>query len=266
MKATKSEAKGHSANYLSLVIEADSLSAADFRKAADAFTRLVEEVTKGVLGEDRCPPDAWKFTLEKGSFCYTATANTEVMPAKNARAVTSAITDGLESLNESPYGAFKFDNPQKAYKPIARIGNLSIARDKSTSIKMLRGTNKPTTTVTLSEDMSGNAKKAATAGIKDYYALGAVEGIVDVITLREPAGIRLSHIITKRNVDCIFSDEELKDKAKSLFGKRVEIEGLIIYSGDGYPKSIKVETIRKLPGPGESPDPSLVVGILKEAK
>ena len=250
---------------LSLVIETDSLSAADLRKAVDAFTRLVEEVTKGVLGEDKCPPDAWNFSMHRGSIGISASANEEVMPVDEADAVTGAIVEGLEAMEESPYTTYDFACPRKAFGPIARLCGLVGTKGDSKSVKVLRGADSATDAITLNGSMKDNAKRAASIGAKSYNALGAIDGIVDVLTIREPRGIRLSDRLTGNNVVCIISDEALRDKAESLYGKRVEVEGLITYDKNDYPTRMEVKTIRKLPGPGESPDPSRVVGIFRRA-
>ena len=250
---------------LSLVIETDSLSAADLRKAVDAFTRLVEEVTKGVLGEDKCPPDAWNFTIHKGSMAVTATANEDVMPVKDAGAVTGAIVEGLEAMEESPYTTYDFACPRKAFGPIARLCGLAGTKGDSKSVKVLRGADSTTDAITLNGSMKDNAKRAVNTESRGNTSYGSVEGIVDVLTLRKPPGIRLSEIATGDNVVCIITDDALRDEAESLYGKRVEVEGLVTYDDSGYPKKVEVETIEKLPGPGESPDPSRVVGIFRRA-
>ena len=110
---------------------------------------------------------------------------------------------GLESLNESPYAAFDFANRHKAFEPVARLCGLAGTKGDSKSVKVLRGADSATDAITLNGSMKDNAKRAVNTESRGNTSYGSVEGIVDVLTLRKPPGIRLSEIATGDNVVCI---------------------------------------------------------------
>ena len=99
---------------------------------------------------------------------------------------------------------------------------------------------------------------------KQYQDFGTVEGHLEAISAHGRYEVRIYEPVKSRSVTCHIGDDELLDEAVGFFRCRVEVEGEVQYSQDGWPVSIKAKKITKLPESEELPSYTEMKGILRE--
>lgn len=87
-----------------------------------------------------------------------------------------------------------------------------------------------------------NAEAAATV---QSTALGSVEGVLDVLSVRRAPEISLRDVATRRAVRGRV-DRELLERLKDNFGERVRVWGLLHRNSNGQPVRIQVEDFEKV--------------------
>ena len=94
-----------------------------------------------------------------------------------------------------------------------------------------------------------------------YEDLGTVEGALEAVSVHGQYEVRIYEPVWSRSIRCVVNEEFL-EVALSLFRRRVEVKGLIRYTKNGLPTSVKVEGITPLPDPSELPSYKELKGIL----
>ena len=111
--------------------------------------------------------------------------------------------------------------------------------------------------VTLSREIALNIEKIIGA---IYNSYGSVEGILNVIDLRDQPIFKITDLLTLETVECSFGREDL-DTAKDALEKRVYVYGLISSREDGKRVRISVDEIEIFPSEADLPSVSDVTGI-----
>lgn len=78
-----------------------------------------------------------------------------------------------------------------------------------------------------------------------FKATGALEGVLETLTVRKKINFKLHDPLTNYRTTCYISPEKL-DEAKAAFPHRVAVYGAIRYAKSGKPLSIDVQRIRRL--------------------
>ena len=95
----------------------------------------------------------------------------------------------------------------------------------------------------------------------DHEDTGTVEGVLDVVSVHNGYEFCVSEVLYGKTIKC-FVSESLLDKALRYFKKRVEVDGLIRYDKNGFPKSVEATNMVEFPSPEEIPHFSELKGIL----
>jgi hypothetical protein len=96
-------------------------------------------------------------------------------------------------------------------------------------------------------------------GVK-FRAYGAIEGIIETITIKGQVQFKIYDPATRDRIACIISPGQLEE-AKAAFPHRVAVYGHIRYAKSGKPLAIEVETIRRLRSVEHLPQGKDIQGI-----
>ena len=96
----------------------------------------------------------------------------------------------------------------------------------------------------------------------EYEDSGTVDGILSLVSVHGGYRFRISDYLTGQAIECLVDESMIKEATGSL-GKRVEVNGLIGYTRQGFPNRVKADGITPFPAPHEIPHFSELKGILK---
>ncbi len=236
---------------LAIELDADSISAGDFYIALEAFLTLLREITRGV--NNKMPRDAWLLRVQEGSQVIAIHADSSRLSPEVASNVYSAMFDGLDSLeSEATIPMYYTESALESARTLSRIAQGK--KDRHVPIRIL--SRKRSHVVT--RNMFNNVSE-----ILDwkYEDLGTVEGTLEVVSAHNGYEFRIYEPVWQRVIRCNF-DEELLKEALGCFKKRVEVQGLVRYTKDGFPVSIKVLKIAEFPDSSDLPSFREMRGIL----
>jgi hypothetical protein len=236
---------------LAIELDAESVSAADFSRALDAFLTLVKELTRQIT--DGSLRDAWLLTVQEGSQVVALRPNVSRLPLAAAAEVYVAMFDGLEALErEAKAPRLYTDAALESARDLSMVAQGR--KDRGVPVRILTRTRAlPITRNTYNH----------VSEILDwkYEDVGTVEGTLEVVSAHNGYEIRIYEPVWQRAVRCTVS-EDLIHEALSAFGKRVEVQGLVRYTKDGFPVSVKALKITEFPDPKNLPSFRDVKGIL----
>ena len=86
-----------------------------------------------------------------------------------------------------------------------------------------------------------------------YTAIGAVEGRLDMISLRRYLKFGIGHALTGKTVNCRFFSYAMLEQIKAALGKRVMASGIVHYNAQDEPVRVDVEWFKVLREPHELP-------------
>ncbi|AFY69566.1 hypothetical protein Pse7367_1272 [Thalassoporum mexicanum PCC 7367] len=131
-----------------------------------------------------------------------------------------------------------------------KLANLSTSED---SVSLLNSFGQ----INLDKKLARNIEKIIGGRHKSY---GAVEGILNVIDLRDKPIFKLSDRLTLETIDCYF-DRQILGQATQALERRVYVYGLIYSREDGKRVKVEVEEIKIFPIENELPDVDQIVGL-----
>jgi molybdopterin-guanine dinucleotide biosynthesis protein len=105
--------------------------------------------------------------------------------------------------------------------------------------------------VTLTEQAARHIDEIV-AKARHYLDYGTIEGRLEVISVHDHPSFSIWESLTNRRVECQVSEEQIP-AIFALLGKRVAVTGRVRYRNH-VPKSIQVESLRKLRDDTELPD------------
>lgn len=224
---------------ITLELDEDVISIADFQKATDNFLGLVKEVSKQVSGH-KPDVDDWSVKV------YSGSAGVGVLPSVqnlNADRVREVMVSGIRSLaNGIRPGEFS-DKAVEYAKSLASLfkkskvePNVRIWSKKEESVHVVRKV------ATVAENILSPA----------YEEQSAVEGILERVDAHGRFQFVIYDVIDGRAVKCEVSELQLQ-QALDNFKKRVEVIGSVRFRKDGMPVSIKADRIITFPSKSEIP-------------
>lgn len=92
-----------------------------------------------------------------------------------------------------------------------------------------------------------------------YTSFGAIEGRLEMISIRRFSRFGITHSLTGRSIKCRFQ-RELLDEVKAALGKRVVATGIVHYNAQGDPIRVDVEWLRLLREGKELPSSAEIGG------
>lgn len=234
-----------------LELDADSVTAGEFQSALDAFLTLVRELTRQI--NEKLPHDSWRLTVQEGSQVIAFQPDKIKLPESVRATIYGALFDGLDSLEREAKAPKYFT--ERALESARELSLIAHGpRDQGVPIRIL------------SHKRSRSVTRATWVNVSEildwkYEDVGTVEGTLEVVSAHNGYEFRVYEPLWLRAVRCNFQEERLQD-ALNNFKKRVEVQGLIRYTKDGFPVSVNVISITPLPDPKDLPSFRAVRGIL----
>ncbi|NDU80320.1 MAG: hypothetical protein G3I11_03075 [Ferrovum sp.] len=224
---------------ITLELDEEVISIADFQKGTDNFLGLVKELSKQVAGNNA---DSGEWLVK----VYSGSAAVGVMPSAqnlNADKVREIMISGIRSLaNGIRPGEFS-DKAIECAKSLASLfkkssvePNVRIWSKKEESIHVVRKV----------------AIEAENILAPAYEEQGAVEGILERVDAHGKLQFVIYDVIDDRAVKCEVNESQLQ-QALENFKKRVEVVGTVKFRKDGMPVSIKASRIINFPSKSEIP-------------
>lgn len=224
---------------ITLELDEEVISIADFQKATDSFLGLVKELSKQVSGS-KADSGEWSVKV------YAGSAGVGVMPSAqnlNADRVREIMVSGIRSLaNGVRPGEFS-DRAVECAKSLASLfkkskvePNVRIWSKKEESVHVVRKV----------------AIEADNILAPAYEEQGAVEGILERVDAHGKLQFVIYDVIDERAVKCEVTEPQLQ-QALENFKKRVEVIGVVKFRKDGMPVSIKASRIINFPSKSEIP-------------
>jgi hypothetical protein len=238
---------------LTLEIEGMGVTAEKFLRGVGAFFGLVLEVTKRVC-VDR-PRIEWLVQVRAGSNLVGVRPAPGYPAPQIVDAVLRVVRDGIETLEDRSEEPLFFS--ALAIKHLRNLGRIASADDKNDTRVRVWVKQQKLDVTRRSVAHVANLLREVSA---EY---GSVEGRLQVASERRGLHFTVYEPIWDKPIRCDIPDDML-DAALKLFGKRIEVYGLIRYRRDGSPSSIRVEEIVPFPSRDELPSAAEVRGILKE--
>lgn len=235
---------------LTLELDEDEITVAEFTSAFDHFVGLVREVSKAL---DSNAPREWLIKVYPGSIgvgLYPKPGQS----SGSLHAVRAAVLDGVDALANGRRPA-KFTD--KAINHAKSISKVFEKRHRPTSsIRLWSGNNK---SIPVKKQVATEAAKLLDPVFEDY---GSVEGRLEVVTAHEKLECTIFDSLGERAIKCDLA-EGLIPEAIKAFRKRVEVFGRVHYRQDGLAVRVIAERIIKFPDTSEIPSVREMRGILR---
>lgn len=220
-------------------------------EAQKHFANILHEIDKTTSGRKKTSV-TWIVTdATSGSYAVTV----EGLPSTESttdREIVKKIEDlknGLSLLRQEairpPYFSDTLLKSAKALATLSKVGS---------SVDLFSETFGE---VSLSREIAINIEKIIGAIYKSY---GSVEGVLNVIDLREQPIFKITDPLTFETVECSFGREDL-GTAKEALEKRVYVYGLISSREDGTRVRISVDEIEIFPSEEDLPSINEISGI-----
>ena len=238
---------------LALELDADLVSAGDFLSCADAFVSLLREITSTVHNTKSA--DAWYVNVQEGSQVVNVIPNADRIPYGVSAEIIRVTVDGFRALEQA--AEFPREFSDRAVGFARKLSRISTRGDNKRFPVRIIDKQRVTS---IGRDIFNNS--SALLDWK-YEDLGTVEGALEAISVHGHYEFRIFEPIWSRSIKCLVDDDML-ELAISMFRHRVEVNGLIRYTKDGLPTSVRVISIDELPDPSELPSYKDMKGILSD--
>lgn len=234
---------------ITLELDEDVISIADFQKATDNFLGLVKEVSKQV-SESNIDSADWLVKV------YSGSAGVGVLPGSSnlyAGQTRDAMVSGLRQLANG-YRPGEFTDKAIGYaKNLASLFKKSKVQPR---VRIWAGREESVDVIRKIADQADNLLAPA------YEEDGAVDGILERVDAHGKLQFVVYDLIDERAVKCEVNESQLQ-QALANFQKRVEVIGSVKYRKDGMPVSIKASRIVNFPDKSEIPTLSEMRALLR---
>ncbi len=224
---------------ITLEIDEDMISIADFQKATDNFIGLVKEISRQV-SNDKSDSADWSVKVYSGSIGVGVLGNNS---NHYADATRQEIVSGIKSLAQ---GIRPINFTDKA---IDYAKNLSSLFKKTIVEPNVRIWSRREESVRMERKIASAADNLLAVA---YEEDGAVEGTLQKLDGHGKLQFVIYDLIDNRSVKCEIK-ETLLQQALTSFQKRVEVIGVVKYRKDGMPVAIKASRIINFPDISEIP-------------
>ena len=228
---------------ITLELDEDDISIADFGKAYESFIGLIKEVTKEVAPERSAT--AWTVKVYPGSAGLGISGSNKVFSYEDISEILEAVTDGLSALANGNRPMYFTD---RALECSRALGSLFKTKLSEPAIRIWSRTKQPLPVI---RKIASNAQALLAPA---YEEEGTVDGMLQKLDAHGKRQFIIYDVIDERAVKCEVNDA-LLIQAINLFQQRVEVIGTVNYRKDGMPVSIVAKKI--VPFPKSSEVPSL---------
>ena len=224
---------------ITLEIDEDMISIADFQKATDSFLGLVKEVSRQVAGTKIDNSD-WLVKVYSGSIGVGILPSGSNHYSDKTREV---MVSGIRSLTSGIRPGEFTDKAIEYTKSLASLFK------KSKVEPNVRIWSKTQESVRIERRIAVVANDLLAAA---YEEEGAVDGILERLDGHGKLQFVIYDLIDDRAIKCEIS-EKLLQQAWSNFRKRIEVIGTVKYRKDGMPVGITASRIINFPEKSEIP-------------
>lgn len=236
---------------ITLELDEDEITVAEFSSAFDNFVGLVREVSKCL---DADAPREWLVKVYPGS----AGIGLYPKPGQSAgtlHAVRAAVLDGMDALANGKRPA-KFTD--KAINHAKSISKIFEKRQRPTSsVRLWSGNSK---SIAVKRQVATEASKLLDPVFEDF---GSVEGRLEVVTAHGKLECTIFDPLGQRAIKCDLAEDLIADAVES-FRKRVEVFGRVHYRKDGLAVRVIATRIVRFPDPDGIPSVREMRGIMRE--
>lgn len=233
---------------ITLEIDEEVISIADFQKATDSFLGLVRELSKAV--SSNADSSAWQIKV------YVGSAGVGVMAPPSSGLdpfrIRNVMVSGLKSLaNGIRPGEF-------TDKAIEQARALASLFKKSTIEPNIRIWSQREESVKIGRSIANGANKLLSL---DHEEDGTVDGVLEKVDGHGKLQFFVYDVIDNHSVKCEFTSDQLP-QALASFQQRIEVVGRVKFRKDGVPVSIKASRIINYPSKSEIPTLSQMRALL----
>jgi len=243
--------KGDIDHDLVFEIDGENITPEKFIRGVRAFFALLADVTETVCeGREQV---AWRVQVKEGSNLVEAVPLVGAH-SEDVGAIIDRVGLGVATIEDT-------DDDLEGWSPRAinsfkDMGVLSGVNDDDDTVVRVWVRREP---LPITHRTVARVAEINRLGYKDY---GSVEGRLQVLSERGSLHIMVYEPVWDKPIRC-YIDEDLLNRSRESFGKRVEIYGEVKYRPDGSPMSIKAEEIVAFPDTDSIPSATDVQGILR---
>lgn len=236
---------------LTLEIDGPNIGLPEFAKGVRAFFAVLDSICAEVAGGKTAI--TWRVQVKEGSNLIG------VLPAPGTN---PAVVAAIATRTQSAMAALEADGDlsrigEKTIKGLRELATLTGTKPEKEARIRVWVRRQP---VELTQKTVAVAAAALKTSYRDY---GSVEGRLQMASERGTFHVVVYEPVWDTAIRCNVPDEQ-SDLALTLFGKRVEVYGLINYRRDGTPTSVDVDEIVPFPPPEDIPSYRDVRGILRQ--
>lgn len=223
---------------LTLEIDEEVISIADFKKASDNFLDLVREISRQV--STTADAGAWAVQVFPGS------AGLGVLPTSDkldVKRIKDVIMAGIQALGQ---GIRPIEFSDKAIEHCKALASLSPKQAIEPRVRIWANNSD---SICLNRTVGEGARRILAPA---YEEDGAIDGILERVDAHDKLQFVVYDLIDERAVRCQVTQEQLT-LALSQFQRRVEVIGKVQYRADGMPVSIRASQIIPFPTADEIP-------------
>lgn len=220
---------------LTIELDEDEISIADFSNAFEHFFGLVREVTKSVTPNKKS--NAWVVQVYPGSAGIGVNPQRAVYLESEINAIRQNCLDGLRQLENGQRASFFTD---KAIEHSRELAKLFHAKKAPPNIRIWSRQEAHYPIVKKIAERAGEILDAA------YEDFGSVEGTLEKLSAHDAFEFVIYDSLTNQAIKCEVEESKIQD-AWSAFRKRVEVIGKVHYRKDGKPVSVKAKEIIEFP-------------------
>lgn len=235
---------------LTLEIDEEEITVAEFTSALDHFLGLVKEVARHVVPARR---QEWLIKVFPGSAGIGLYAKPGSFTPSETNNIGQSVLEGIALLEEGKrHHAFS----DKAIEHARGINKAFTRRERPGRVRVWKrnDTSRPITS-----EAASNAARFLDAVYEDD---GSIEGKLEVLSSHGKLQLVIYDILSSKPIKCEISDRDL-EVALQEFRNRVEVFGRVRYRRDGAPVSVRVDRIVPFPQPQDIPSLDEMRGILK---
>ena len=238
---------------LTLELNGEAITPTVFKESVNAFTGLLQALTSAVCGQS--PPVEWQMRVGGSGSNLIGASASRGSDRSQVPAIRELAARCLQPrIKGDTAGGPKC--PEAAREYVRELAQLR-ARP-GTRVRLWVGSRPHEIHLSLVKSLQAARRK--TVGLP-----GTVEGRLSALHAREDIYFEVRECIRDRPIKCVIK-EDLVDKCKSLWSRRVTVRGVVHYDPDGMPTKVDVRDVTPLPRGDELPSHMDVLGILRKYK
>lgn len=226
---------------ITLELDEDVISLADFKAACDAFSGLIKEVSKQVKPDAKA--GAWSVKVYEGSIGIGVSAMPSLLGPELMSEVRLVLITGLEMLARGQRPVAFTDN---AIEFAGKLASTFKRKPLEPNIRIWSG---QTQSISVGRVIAKTAKELLEPA---YEEEASVEGRLEKLDGHDKLQFVVYDMLEDRAIRCEV-DSKLLSVAWENFQKRVEVVGKVRFRRDGHAVSVKAREIISFPSPDQIP-------------